>query len=203
MQILYRHPKLYDFLARSLYSQRVLRKFREAVNKNHTIFDVAAGYGRVASLIDPSNIYHGIDLNPIFVAYARKRGVDVELRNIFDSKAYRKSDVFTLVDVVHHVPSAKLRELFDLIFSHTAKRVVIVESVFLGITRRYGIFGKMLGRLFSFIDDDGFNRIERWPTNAEYQKLFTDRFGSEIGKRFDIQQSLTDKHYIVVFTAPL
>ncbi|MCH7604429.1 class I SAM-dependent methyltransferase [Patescibacteria group bacterium] len=200
MRIQYRHPKLYDFLISFLYGRKLLEKFRQEVGKNHSVFDVAAGYGRMVRFIDSSNRYVGIDRNEIFVNYGKKNRLELEVRDIFDSAAYKRCGVFIVVDVIHHLTTEKLQNLFDLIFRHVNEKVVIIEPSFVSLTRRYGILGKFLGWIFQIVDDDGFNKITRWLSDEEYQHLFQSRFGSQHGKRFTMKHQKLDEHHLVTFT---
>ena len=61
-----------------------MNAFSVEIGKHHSVFDVAAGYGRIAKFIDPSNSYQGIDLNEIFINHGRKQGLHLEVKNIFD-----------------------------------------------------------------------------------------------------------------------
>lgn len=199
MRFQYRHPRLYDFLIRFLYTKKLLQKFKYEVGKNQSVFEVAAGYGRMSKLIDSSNQYYGIDLNKIFVDYGRKNGINLEIENIFNSKAYKKSDVFIIVDIIHHFSPEKLEKLFNIIFFYAEKKVIIMEPSFVSFTRRYGILGKFFGKIFRSIDDDGINRIEYWFTDEKYQDLFQSRFGSRYGKKFQIKYQKLGGHYLVTF----
>lgn len=187
MTIQYRYPRLYDVLISLWHSKGLLERFKTEVGQNHTVFEIGAGYGRVARSIDSSNIYYGIDLNSHLVNYGRKRGVNLEIKDIFDPTAYRESDIFIVVDVIHHLKEEKLKILFDLIFSHTRKKIVILEP---SIIESYGVFGKLIEWISRIFDQDGINKIERLLTNEEYKRLFEDRFGSLYGKKFDLQYQL-------------
>ena len=200
MRIQYRHPRLYEFLVHKLlYPKGLWEKFRSEVGKGNTIFDVGAGYGYASRFIHPANHY-GIDLNEIFVRYGRKTGVNLEVKDIFDSQAYKKSDIFLVIDVVHHLSSEKVKTLFDLIFAHARQKVIVIDPGFISIARRYGAFGKFLGWVFRTIDDDGFSRVEFWLSGEEYQKLFQSRFSSEYGKSFEMNHQEVGGHQLVTFT---
>ncbi|MEK7510139.1 MAG: class I SAM-dependent methyltransferase [Patescibacteria group bacterium] len=203
MRIYYRYPKLYELIVtKLLYSKRLIERFREVVGKNQSVFEVAAGYGRVARFIDPSNVYRGIDLNEGFVHHGRELGLDLEVKDIFDPLAYRTSDVCIAVDLIHHVPTEKLKPLFDLIFSHTGRKVVIMEASFQPM-KRYGILGTLIEWIFCMIDDDGINKMKRVRTDREYEQLFENRFGSKHGKDFDLAyEKIEGKHpyQLVTFT---
>jgi SAM-dependent methyltransferase len=174
--------------------------FSKEIGKDQLVFDVAAGYGRIAHYIDPSNTYYGIDLNKIFVDYGTRQGVNLELKDIFDSASYKKANVFTLVDVVHHLSKEKLIALFDLIFQHTEKKVVIIEPAFVDMARKYGLIGRIVDWFFKTMDDDGFNTIHRWFSDQEYSDLFSTKFGSSYGVAFSLKIQIIANHYLVTFT---
>lgn len=200
MRFQYRHPKIYDFLIKFIYSKELMGVFSREVGKNQTVFDVAAGYGRIAKYIDSSNSYYGIDLNEIFINHGRSRGLNIEVRDIFEKGSYKQSDVFVLVDIIHHLTKEKLKELFDIVFQYANKRVIVVEPAFVDLQSKYGIWGKLVDRFFRVMDYDGFNKINRWFTDDEYTKLFEGKFGSYYGDNFSIRQQKVSNHYIVIFT---
>ena len=145
MRIQYRYPKLYQLLVHKLlYPKELWGRLREEIGENASVFDVGAGYGYASRFLYPSNTYYGIDLNERFVRYGRKRGANLQVRDIFDPTAYTQSDVFLVIDVVHHFAIQKLEKLFDLIFRHTAKKVIVIDPAFVSIARRYGALGKIL-----------------------------------------------------------
>ena len=199
MRIQYRHPKLYQFLVQVFYPKALWEKLRAEVGENNTVFDVGAGFGYVARFLHPSNQYYGIDRNEIFVEYGRKNGRNLELKDIFDKSAYRESDIFLVIDVVHHFSIEKLKILFDLIFAHTKKKVIVVEPTFLSKYNHYGIGGNFVGWIFRILDGDGFNKIGSWLREEEYQKLFQSRFSSEYDGNFEMNHQKVGGHHFVVF----
>lgn len=173
---------------------------RAEVGEGATVFDVGAGFGYAARFLHPSTQYYGIDRNEIFVRYSRKNGRDLELKDIFDKSSYKVSDVFMLIDVVHHLSSGKLKVLFDLVFTHAKKKVIIIEPAFLSKYYKYGILGNFVGWIFRILDDDGFNTIKSWLSEEEYQKLFQSRFSSEYGTSFKMNHQEVGGHHFVVYT---
>lgn len=200
MRIQYRYPKLYDFLISFLYPRDLLDRFQKEVGVNKTVFEIAAGYGRMSRFIHPSNKYYGIDLNKYFVNFGRKQGVNLDIKDIFDRKSYKKSDVYVAVDIVHHLSAAKLRKLFDLVFAHTKKKVIVIEPSFVNLESRQGLFGKCADWIFRSIDYDGFNGIERWLSEEEYMLLFRNRFMSSYGSNFSLRHQLLGNHHVVTFS---
>lgn len=200
MRFQYKHPRIYDFLISFIYPKELLDKFSAEVGKNNSVFDIAAGYGRMSNFIDPSNSYYGIDLNKIFIDHGRKSGLNLEVKNIFDETSYKKSDVFILVDVIHHLSRAKLQELFNLIFKYADKKVVVIEPAFVNLSSKYGTSGQIMDWFFRKMDDDGFNKINRWFTDEEYSELFDKKFDSQHGNDFSIRRQKVSNHYLVTFT---
>ena len=199
MRYQYKHPQIYDFLISFLYSDKLLEKFSETVGKNKTVFDIAAGYGRMSKFVDKSNLYYGIDLNKKFVEHGQKEGINLELKNIFDALVYKESDVFVLVDLVHHLTKESLHKLFDLVFSHTKEKVIVIEPAFVNLYSRYGFWGRIVDWFFKKIDDDGINKITRWFTEEEYTRLFDNRFGCTLCHSFYLEINKIGKHYFAVF----
>lgn len=200
MRIQYKHPKLYDFLIRFLYTKKLNRRLRELVGTRKSVFDVAAGYGRVAKHLDPSVTYRGIDLNEIFVKHGRKQGREITVNDALDESAYVESDVVLLVDIVHHLKPDALKTLFRNVFTHAKEKVIVVEPAFVSLVHHYGVFGKIWGWLFTLIDDDGINHIDHWFTDEEYDRLFETRFGVAEGKTFDMSYEHVAGHHLVTFT---
>ena len=125
MRIQYRHPKLYELLVHKfLYSRRLWERFRSEIGENNTVFDVGAGFGYVTRFLHPSNHYYGIDLNKVFVRHGRNMGINLETKDIFDPKAYKQSDIFLVVDIVHHFSRERLKVLFDCIFDMHKKKLL-------------------------------------------------------------------------------
>lgn len=199
MRFQYRHPRVYDFAIRFFYPRALTEALIRVVGKGKTVLDIACGYGRVAGIIDPSNQYQGIDLNEYFVRYGQSLGRNLRVANIFDRKSYAPSDVVLLVDIVHHLEARTLPKLFDLVFANAREKVIVVEPAFVGVAKKYGLFGTALGLIFQYIDSDGFNRIIHWLTNEEYTLLFKDRFGSKNGDGFRYTHEIVGRHHLAVF----
>lgn len=200
MMIQYKYPFVYKLFIPITHRKSVLSTFKNEVGKNVDIFDVAAGFGQMSKYIDVTNTYYGIDLNKKYVRYANKRGRCIVLGDIFDKKAYVGKDVFILVDVIHHLPPQKLSQLFDLVFEHAKKRVVILEPAFLNLGSKYGVFGSIMDWMFKKLDNDGVNKIEHWMSEKEYEKLFQKRFGSSRGDEFRVKVLKKYPYFVVTYS---
>ena len=190
---------------RFLYPRQLTERFSREVGQNKSVFDVAAGYGRMSRFLDPSNIYYGIDLNNSFVEYGKKQGIHLEAKDIFDCHAYTPCDIFVVVDIIHHLPLNRLSALFDLIFSHAKEKVIIIEPSFTSTATKYGIVGKLLGFIFCFIDDAGANsKVQKWLTNEEWKQLLEERFSSVRGKSFvATYEKVGGHHFATLIRIPI
>lgn len=126
--------------------------------------------------------------------------MNLEVRDIFKESSYKESNVFVIVDVIHHLTKKQLKALFNLIFRYANRKVVVIEPAFVNLSAGYGIFGKLVDSFFKTMDYDGFNRINRWFTDEEHSELFQGRFGSEYGSSFLIQQKKVSNHHLITFT---
>lgn len=196
----YKYPRIYDIGIRITHRPKVLKEFYKAVGSKVSVFDVAAGYGGMSRYISSENLYSGIDLNDISLRYAKKHGINIRKGNIFDQTAYTKSDVLILVDVVHHINPDKLSALFDLVFTNSQKRVVIMEPAFVNLQAKYGFLGKIIDKILMKLDDDGVNKIDNWYSESEYLALIKGRFGSKHGKDFSVTTKKINPYYLIIYT---
>ena len=197
--IQYRNPFLYNLLIPIIHKRKLMRELRVAVGKNQSVFEVAAGFGRLKKYIDQSNKYSGIDLNEKFIKYAQERNIAVSFGDIFDPTQYKNTDVTLVVDVIHHLPSARRAEMFDLIFKHTQCKVIVLEPAFLNFESRHGRLFRPLDKIIMKMDSDGVNKINGFLTREEYVKLFEALLGSRYGKNFDLTVKIVKSYYIVVY----
>ena len=199
MGIQYRYVWIYRLLIPIIHRKSVRSKFEQAVGKNVSVLDVACGFGLMADHLDSSVTYSGIDLNERFIAHAKEHGKNVQLADIFDPDSYAKNDVLVLVDLIHHMPGERLQELFELVFKHAKKKVVILEPSFVNLKSKYGPFGSAVDWAFKKLDSDGVNTIESWYSDAEYRDMFDNRFGSSLGKKFIPTITEVRPYYLVTF----
>lgn len=199
MRLQYKYPRLYQLLIPLIHRRSVLKEFSKEVGKDSEVLDIAAGFGQMARYIDGSNTYKGVDLNKKYIEFGRNQGRDLRLGNIFHKNSYRRSDTLILVDVIHHMPPERLSELFDLVYAHAKQRVVILEPAFLNLKKKYSVFGAAVDWMFKKLDDDGINKIEHWMSEAEYQRLFENRFGSPEGNDFSLRVKKIYPYFIVTF----
>jgi hypothetical protein len=198
--IQYKYPWIYGLSIKIIHRGPVLKEFKKQVGEHVSVFDVAAGFGNMAHFIDDSNTYSGIDLNQTYVEYAQRHGLNVQIGDIFDGRAYRPHEVTMLVDVVHHMPEGTLKILFDNVFKNTRKRVVILEPAFLNLEERYGRVARPIDWALRKLDGDGVNTIERWYSEKEYLDLFETKFSSVQGRPFTVHVLKIYPYFIVTYT---
>ena len=200
MGLQYKFIWLYRLLIPIIHRKKVKNSFAKAVGKNVSVFEVACGFGQTADYLDSTATYSGIDLNEKFIKYAKEKGKDVRLGDIFEPRSYQPSDVITLVDIIHHMPGEKLPELFDHIFQFAQKKVVILEPSFVNLESKYGLAGRAVDWIFKKLDSDGFNTIERWYSESEYAEMFESRFGSKLGEKFEVSVEKVWPYNLVTYS---
>ena len=169
--IFYKYPALYDFGIRFLYFDG-LKIVKDIIGKKKTVFEPACGFGRMEKYLYPDCSYSGIDLNEKFVEYGRKRNIDIKLGNALDKKNYQRSDAILLCDILHHLKIKDIRKLVSIAVHHAVEKIVIIEPLFVSIASKNNMLSRAIGKLMACIDDDGYNRIERWMSKSEYKDLF-------------------------------
>jgi SAM-dependent methyltransferase len=193
----YNYPKLYS-IGISLLQVGSLRRLRNMIGQNKVVFEVACGYGRMKSNLHSTTKYSGIDLNERFIRYGQMKGRDIKYGDIFDKKSYKKSDIILACDIIHHLSKEKNLELFSILNSFAKKKIVILEPRICILASGKNIFSKALAKLFSWIDSDGVNKIERWFSDKEYKELFYD-FSKLSSRVASYKVSILGAYYIVEY----
>ncbi len=191
---MYLHPLIYECGIHLLYFDG-LKILKPIIGEKKEVFEPACGYGRIKRFISPSCTYSGIDLNMRFVSYGRKRHRDIKPGNIFDIANYKPSDVIIFSDILHHLTSKNIRELFALAVRFCKEKIVIVEPQFVTFAAKKNTFSKTLGKIMAVMDYDGINEIEKWLTEDEYISLFHDIKKSNSIDRMEIRKFR--RHYFV------
>jgi SAM-dependent methyltransferase len=171
----YHFPVLYE-AAMTVLQAGSVKKMRKIVGKNTSVFEVACGYGRVKRQLHSSVQYSGIDLNQDFVDYGKKKGIDIKLGDIFDKSKYKKSEIILLCDLVHHLTIKQNKELFKIMEPFAQKKIIIFEPRICTLASKKNIFSRIIAKIFSAVDRDGVNEIDKWLSDKEYRKLFDDMF---------------------------
>ncbi len=168
--VFYRHPRLYDLGIHFLYLNR-LKIVKEIVGRGMRVFEPACGFGRMKKYLYPDCTYAGIDLNEKFVRFGRQKNRDLRVGDILTEKNYRPADVVLLCDILHHLHMTDIHHLVQ-IAGKFAKKIVIIEPTFVALAAKKNIFSRLLGKLMTRVDSDGFNEITHWMSREEYNDLF-------------------------------
>ncbi len=168
---IYLHPAIYELGINILYLD-ALKILKNIIGHNKSILEPASGYGRNIRYIHPDCSYSGFDLNKSFVNYAKKKGRDICLGNIFDEDNYKSVDIILLCDILHHLKDEEIEDLLLLSTKYAKEKIVIIEPQFVNIASKRNIFSKIFAKVFSIIDYDGINQIENWLSEKEYYELF-------------------------------
>ena len=169
--VFYRHPLLYDIGIHFLYLNR-LKILKKIVGHGKVVFEPACGFGRMKQYLYPDCVYSGIDLNEKFVGFGRNKNRDIRVGDIRDEENYTACDIILLCDILHHLKMPEIHHLFQ-IAGKFAKKIVIIEPTFVAIAAKKNIFSRLIGKLMTRVDSDGFNEITHWMSRDEYQELFT------------------------------
>jgi SAM-dependent methyltransferase len=178
VSIFYTHPQLYNLLLSFVHKSDLDKRYRivsRLIGRNKRVFEPGCGTCLITNYLDKSCIYSGWDLNPSFVSYDQKKGLNVKVKNILDFKSYPKSDVILIVDVLHHIVPLH-EKLIDAAIDK-AKLVIVIEPF-----NKISLFEKLLPKqVFTFFyqifsDSDGINSpskiLSEWKLDKQGLKEF-------------------------------
>ena len=168
---LYKVPFIYGMGIKLLHYDG-FRKVKDFVEDRKKVFDVACGYGRLRKYL-PKNIqYAGIDLNEKWIKHGIKKGRDLRVGDILEEKNYEKSDIIILCDILHHMTQENMRKLVQIATKFAKEKVIIMEPSFVNWASGKNPFSRFLAKIFSWVDNDGINKITKWHSKEDYIKLF-------------------------------
>jgi SAM-dependent methyltransferase len=169
---LYKFPFLYNLFLKLLYGKQLKQKYElisELVGENKKVFELGCGSCLAKDYLKNSCSYTGWDLNPDFINYGRKKGLKVELKNIFDFKDYPESDVILIIDVLHHIVPNHEKLIREA--RKRSKKVIVAEGWdFYNISKSKGLKKRLYSFINNFVDDDGINgpdNIFKWNYNKK------------------------------------
>jgi len=153
---IYRHPMLYNFMLKLIHRKTLNNRYRhisKIIGKNKKVFELGCGTALLRGFLDRGCSYTGWDLNPKFVEYCRKRGINAKKMDIFDFDSYPKSDVIIICDVLHHIfPRDGI--LLKNAMTKT-KNLIIVEPYL-----EKQMMPNFIMKRIEVLDDDGINNDE-------------------------------------------
>ena len=109
--VLYRSARVYNAAIWAIHRYHRYREIAANIGHQRRVLDVGCGTGLLARFLCECNTYVGWDLNPHFIAYGRRRGLDVEPVDV--SRLHRfpaEFDVIVAIDIEHHIHPHRLPE---------------------------------------------------------------------------------------------
>lgn len=177
----YLSPRIYKIWQR-VVDREMDEQYKEiarVVGKNKRVFEPGCGPALLFSYLPDGCSYVGWDLNKKFVEYARRKGINVYQRDIFDFKKYPQSDVIVVCDLLHHIfPRDKL---FIEEARKRTKKLIVVEPY---KTSRFSFLPYPILYFYDRIigDDDGINCFyhrKEWKfEKAGYLKEYFQKLGA-------------------------
>ncbi|MEA3429676.1 MAG: class I SAM-dependent methyltransferase [Nanoarchaeota archaeon] len=193
----YRHPIIYTLYLRCSLPLRQLSKRMKLISriagKNKTILDVACGPAHLYDYLDNTNHYSGFDLNKKFIDYAiKKYKLNLKIGDATDSKAYKKSDVVILLDILHHLTDIKRKVTINNSFSNAIEKVIICEPYVPDFFKKKGLLVRFAKMVFEYFERDGYNKvtIDIGLYKEQLRRALLNHFGAKVnGWKLEIVES--------------
>ncbi len=159
--LMYRSPRFYVFMLKIIRGNDLERRYMEIarIAGNGKVFEAGCGPALLGRYLD-SERYAGMDLNERFVRYARRKGYDCVVGDIFKDE-FPEADVGVAVDILHHI-TPREKELIERM-RENFETVIVIEPANAFNVRLPGFLRKFWDSVFG--DADGINPLknrERW-----------------------------------------
>ncbi len=176
--LMYRSPRFYTLTLRVIHGKELERRYGEVLKiaGKRRIFEVGCGPALLGRFVGRER-YSGMELNKRFVRYARKRGYNCVMGDIFRDN-FPEAEVGVAVDILHHI-TPREKELIDRMRAHF-ETVIVVEPVSAFNVRMPGPVRKLWDSLFG--DADGINSLEnrkRWQFTEKELMEYMKGLGAE------------------------
>ena len=126
---MYWYPMLYGSIVRCVYGRNFYSRYKvisEILPERASVVDVCCGDCHLSAFVKKNIDYLGLDINPKFVEYALKRGINARLFNIKEGIVPRADYVIMQGSLYHFIPEHRL--IIEKLFSSADKAVIISES---------------------------------------------------------------------------
>ncbi|MGV8162245.1 MAG: class I SAM-dependent methyltransferase [Candidatus Nanoarchaeia archaeon] len=169
----YWNAQLYKLGLKIVHGKNLAERYQYIANQigtNKKVLEPACGPAILAEYLSDSCEYKGFDINPSFVKYAKKKGLNVQQGNAIDLTIYntlcenKSSDIVVIIDSLQHVNP---EEEFDLLInSHIlAKEKLIIctpfKDFYLELLPNWiPEKEKMLEKYFNYIERDGTTNVK-------------------------------------------
>lgn len=167
--------------------QDFVNRFGEFDNKR--VIDLACGTGELRKFIKPKN-YLGIDLNPAYINFAKKRFTDKNskfiLSDIISKQIPQGYETAFLISASHHLSDQQLSDLFVALAKSHIKKIIIVDGT------PIGPFAKLLKSLDAILGGGRYFRSINQLSNFTKQYFKVQKSGS-----YDIKYSFYKYQYLI------
>jgi SAM-dependent methyltransferase len=178
--LMYRYPYIYELALKIMHGKQLKERYKiiaGRIGENKRVFEPGCGTAMIYPFLHRGCVYEGWDLNAIFLAYCRKRGVRVFKKDIFDFTNYPESDVILICDVLHHV--IPMHESLVVEALKRTKKLIISEPA--KSFKPPTLFMPIVVLLnYLIIDYDGINSLRtqlEWDYSKEKLKDFYQKLG--------------------------
>lgn len=125
----YWHPFLYKIAMKFLNRQYYRKKYMELKKEinNMSVLDIGCADCELSNYTDKDK-YFGVDINEIFVNFAKKKGLNVELCDIKKKKNFLKVDCIVFSEVLHQLYPFH-EDVLKRAINTVKEKVIIVEPL--------------------------------------------------------------------------
>lgn len=195
--IIYWHPWIYK-IGLWLYHGRFLKQrytyISRQIGKNKTVLEPGCGPGLLARFLDKTCKYIGFDIDPMFVKYAKKKGLNVYEGDATKAKAYKKADAIVMCDFFHHIGRKDEKKVLKLCKKH-AKKIIICEQAALEILKNMSWYVWFYNK----IDQDKKAKVNLALQRTEKQLIRDMRNGFGVIKNKRIKLKKIGKDFIITY----
>lgn len=191
------HPRVYNIRMLILHGRNLRKKYEyisKQIGKNKVVLEPGCGSGLLANYLDKTCKYIGFDIDPRFVKYCKKRGLNAYEGNALTEKSYKKADVIVLCDVVHHIGRKDEQKMFKLC-KKSAKKIIICEQPVVEIYKRIPFYAW----IYNLIEQDKAGKVNFVLQRTEKQLVRDMRNGFGVIKTKKIKLKRIGKDLIVIY----
>jgi SAM-dependent methyltransferase len=195
--ILYWHPWIYKIGLRLCHGRYLKQRYTyisQQIGKNKVVLEPGCGPGLLAKYLDSSCKYIGFDIDPTFVKYAQKKGLNVSEGDATKAKAYKKADAIVMCDFFHHIGRKDEKKVLNLCKKH-AKKIIICEQAASELFKRMTWYVW----LYNKADQDKKAKVNLACQRTEKELLRDMRNGFEVIKGKKLKLKKIGKDFIITY----
>lgn len=182
----YSGPRIYQLGLKLIHGSNLNERYNyisDQIGRERSVLEPACGPGLLPEFLDPSNYYHGFDINERFIQYAKKKGLDVHLGDANDASSYSSSDVVVLCDALHHMGLDNERAVLERSLNSAIQKLIICDpfkDYYLQMFPQWFPGARQfLENWYDYIERDGSNqvRLRNIRTRKELEEVMMAGFG--------------------------